>query len=521
MKKWAFSPVFFSSEQIAPEEKLWTLWLLAGGKLRRPVNTTLLKDWAAQTARIPAWLFDECYQTVGDLAETVSLLAPEPEPFAHPSDSLPAWINRITQFASTGADESGKSKFLQDCLAQLAQEEFFIFVKLLTGGFRIGVSKTLLIRALSQATGVGLHLLTHRLTGDWSPETLQWNELLAANDSGQRHHSQPYPFFLASPIEGALAELGDAEEWLAEWKWDGIRGQMIIRQRELFLWSRGEELVTERFPELHSLAELLPDGVVLDGEILCHNGTHPLPFAQLQKRITRKSPPRKLLGEAPVVFLAYDLLEFHGKDIREQPLVQRRKLLSEIVNVARSNGSGQILLSPEIAFQSWDELGPARARSRAQFAEGLMLKRKSSPYLSGRKKGDWWKWKVDPLSVDGVLVNAQKGHGRRAGLYTDYTFAVWHEGRLVPFAKAYSGLTDGEIRQVDAFIKKNTLEKFGPVRTVSPELVFEIGFEGVCPSPRHKSGVATRFPRILRWRQDKKPEEADSLETLKKLLKED
>ena len=217
-----------------------------------------------------------------------------------------------------------------------------------------------------------------------------------------------------------------------------------------------------------------------------------------------------------MAFIAYDILEHEGNDIRHLPLEERRILLEHLHH--ESTYQDIFRLSPIVYFTSWEELFELRKRSREEYAEGFMLKKRDSSYLVGRKRGDWWKWKVDPLSIDAVMIYAQKGHGRRADLYTDYTFAVWDQDKLVPFAKAYSGLTDKEINQVDYFVKRNTLEKFGPVRTVKPQLVFEIGFEGINKSSRHKSGVALRFPRILRWRQDKKIEEADTIETLKEFL---
>jgi len=384
------------------------------------------------------------------------------------------------------------------------------------GSFRVGVSQTLVVRALAEATNIESNSIAHRLMGKWLPTTTSFEKLIYNEDKND-NASRPYPFYLAYPIEGVISDLGDADDWYVEWKWDGIRSQIIYRNNELFIWTRGEDLATEKFPELHILKSLLPAGTVLDGEIVSYRNYKPLPFNILQTRIGRKNLTKKILQEAPVAFIVYDLLEENGIDIRNLSQQERRKKLEQLL--VKFSVPNTFILSPLIEFKKWEDLGELHKQSRQNAAEGFMLKKKTSGYQVGRKKGDWWKWKVTPLSVDAVLVYAQKGHGRRAELFTDYTFGVWdEEKKLVPFAKAYSGLTDKEIAQVDNFIKKNTLEKFGPVRTVTPQLVFEIGFEGINASPRHKSGIAVRFPRILRWRKDKPIEEADTLQNLKKIL---
>jgi DNA ligase-1 len=381
------------------------------------------------------------------------------------------------------------------------------------------------IKALSEVSGLDSATLTHRIMGSWSPETYLFKQLIQDQDAND-DISRPYPFFLAYPVqetsekqrsvEELQGTLGDADQWQAEWKWDGIRAQMIKRAGKIFIWSRGEDLATDKFPELHPFLNALPDGTVLDGEILSFRDGLPLPFNVLQTRIGRKNLSKKILEESPVAVIAYDCLEYKSEDIRYKSQSERREILEQVQ--AETPNPEVFRLSVLVNFNSWDELALRRSESRAMVAEGIMLKRKSATYQVGRRRGDWWKWKIDPLSVDAVMIYAQKGHGRRADLYTDYTFAVWDGDKLVPFAKAYSGLTDAEINKVDYFIKRNTLEKFGPVRTVKPELVFEIGFEGINRSNRHKSGVALRFPRILRWRHDKPKEEADTIDTLKALL---
>ncbi|HVS91045.1 MAG TPA: ATP-dependent DNA ligase [Mucilaginibacter sp.] len=508
-------------ETVPDPDKMHMLALFTGRKPKRPINSTLIRNWAIETSKIPTWLFEESYLVVGDLAETMSLLMPGD--YSTNDKTLAEWITEINTVGAKTEEE--KKLWLMESWAMLDKQERFVFNKILTGGFRVGVSQNLVIKALSEVTGLDAATLTHRIMGNWQPETYHYKQLIEAQQASD-DISRPYPFFLAYPIQETSEKqrsveelqntLGDASEWQAEWKWDGIRAQLIKREGRIFIWSRGEDLATDKFPELHPFLNALPDGTVLDGEILSFSQGKPLPFNVLQTRIGRKNLGRKILEESPVAVIAYDCLEYQGEDIRYKSQQERRQVLGTLQ--AATSFPEYFRLSPLIPFNSWDELAAVREQSRAMIAEGVMLKRKSAQYQVGRRRGDWWKWKIDPLSVDAVMVYAQKGHGRRADLYTDYTFAVWDGDKLVPFAKAYSGLTDQEISKVDYFVKRNTLEKFGPVRTVKPELVFEIGFEGINRSNRHKSGVALRFPRILRWRHDKPKEEADTIETLRALL---
>jgi DNA ligase-1 len=370
------------------------------------------------------------------------------------------------------------------------------------------------VRALERFSGIDAEVISHRLMGEW-PATADTYRRILSPDTRDADISRPYPFYLAYPLDSNLHDLGPLDRWQVEWKWDGIRGQVIKRSHQVFLWSRGEELVSEKYPELAEDAALLPNGTVFDGEILPWQEGRPLPFSELQRRIGRKTVGKKLLKEVPTAFLAYDVLEFGGEDMRTKALFQRRKILSRVLSTLPGS---RLIISPVVAARNWEELEILHKKSRCRGVEGFMLKRLDSVYQVGRRRGDWWKWKIDPLSADAVLIYAQRGHGKRAGLYTDYTFAVWQGETLVPFAKAYSGLSDEEIREVDRFIQRNTIERFGPVRSVRPELVFEIAFEGIQESSRHKSGVAVRFPRIARWRRDKKVEGADTIETLKALL---
>ena len=494
-----------------PADAAWAVYFLTGRKPRQAVAAGKLRTWAGEIAGVPPWLLDECYDAVGDAAEVVALLIPSPP--STTTAGLAGWVE-TRLLPLRGMEETALKDAILAAWAELDLAECFVWNKLITGGFRVGVSQLLVTRALAKVAELPQDVVAHRLMGTWEP-TPEFAASLTAADGGEAAASRPYPFFLAHQLDGEPSQLGDPTEWQAEWKWDGIRAQLVRRQGQSFLWSRGEELVTERYPELAALGAKLPDGTALDGELLPWSPAGVMPFAQLQKRIGRKTVGKKLLADIPVVLTAYDLLELGGGDLRAEPLAVRREKLESL---DASVDDPRLQLSQVVPFASWDELTETRLDSRNRSVEGLMLKRKSSPYRVGRVTGDWWKWKVEPFTVDAVLLNAQKGHGKRANLYTDYTFGVWDGGRLVPIAKAYSGLTDAEIRQVDAFVRRNTTETFGPVRAVTPELVFELGFEGIQRSPRHKSGIAVRFPRMLRQRPDKPAAEADTLDAVKALL---
>jgi len=508
----------------APENAAWAVYFLAGGKPRQAVPTKLLRQYAIEYAGLDEWLFDESYHAVGDMAETIAHILPPPS--TRSDVGLAEWMEqRIGPLR--GADPGAIREALYAAWDELDWRERFLFVKLIGGGFRVGVSRLLVTRALAAIAAVDSKLIAQRLMG-WTdnsvrPTATSFLQLIAAQ-SDEEHKlrgGQPYPFFLAHQLQGEPASLGEVDDWQVEWKYDGIRAQLVRRGGQNYLWSRGEDLITERFPELGNLR--IPEGTVLDGEVLIWQPgcDAPAPFADLQKRIGRKTLGPKILGELPAVLCCYDLLEFGGVDLRALPQHERRALMETEVAAI---DSPQLRLSPVIKADSWDDLATLREESRVRGVEGMMLKARSAQYGVGRTKdvGTWWKWKVDPYAIDAVLIYAQAGSGRRASLYTDYTFAVWdgegEERKLVPFAKAYSGLTDAEIAQVDNAVRKTTIEKFGPVRSVKPTMVFEIGFEGIALSTRHKAGIAVRFPRILRRRTDKPVEEADTLDTLKGLL---
>ncbi len=497
----------------------WALFFLTGKRLPALVKSKALRGWAAQLSGLPDWLVDESYAQVGDLAETVALILPEPEDAPLVALPLDEFIrNHLLPLRDW--DTPMQFPFVREAWAGLDQRGRFVYNKLITGAFRVGVSRRLVVRALAELASVEPAVMEHRLMGNWQPSPEAFARLLS-EDEGEANPARPYPFYLASPLEGGAEALGDIADWQAEWKWDGIRAQLIRRSGLVILWSRGEDIVSERFPEITREAARLPEGAVLDGEILCWRDDAPLPFNVLQTRIGRKKLTPKILEEAPAVFLAYDCLEVEGQDIRDLPLSRRRELLELLLPEGYAvDADRAILLGERLQAESWSALAELRAQSRSRGVEGLMLKRLASPYQAGRVKGDWWKWKIDPFFIDAVMIYAQAGHGRRAGLHTDYTFAVWDGEDLVPIAKAYSGLTDEEIRRLDNWIKQHTRERHGPVRIVEPQQVFELHFEGLARSTRHRSGLAVRFPRIARWRTDKQPREADTLEGVQALLEQ-
>jgi len=494
----------------------WGLYFLVGLKPKRLLSGPALARGACRWANIPEWLFNESYTSVGDLAETISLVMDRDTPAANrPHTGLPlsAWMNERL-LPLRGMDEREQMALVRAWLDECSTAERFILLKLLTGSFRVGVSRTLVERALAQVAGVEQAVVAHRLMGEWQPTPTKLAEMLSPV-TGTADLLRPYPFFLASPLQDDPATLGDIGGWSFEWKWDGIRAQLVRRGGAVAIWSRGDELITERFPEVADAAHRLADGTVIDGEMLAWREGRPMPFAALQRRIGRIAISREVLRASPAAMVVYDLLEDAGRDLRETPLHERRARLAEIVRERRSS---RIVLAPDVRPASWDEAATLRLTARERGVEGLMIKRRASPYASGRTRGDWWKWKIDPYHVDAVLVYAEPGHGRRANLLTDYTFALWDGDELVPVAKAYSGLSQEEINELDGWIRRHSSERFGPVRVVKPQRVFELHFEDIRLSDRHRSGVAVRFPRIARERTDKKPADADRLETLRGMM---
>jgi len=490
----------------------WAVYFLSGRRLKRLVGAARLREWLVELSELPPWLVEDTYASVGDLAETIALLLAVPGD-ARETLPLADWVEqRLLPLRGLEPDE--QREIVTAWWRSQSYESCYIVTKLLTGALRVGVSQTLLARAVAEHAGIDRSVVLHRLMGEWTADGPFWIALVDEDD-GAESLSRPYPFCLAAPLENPPETLGSSDAWLAEWKWDGIRSQLVYRGGETSLWSRGEDLIGGRFPEIVAIAEHLPDRVVLDGEILPWNADGVMPFAELQRRIGRKTVGKKLLSEVPCTFLAYDLLEERGEDLRERPMRERRARLEAIVAAADTE---RLRVSETIASRDWDTLGALRAGSRERRVEGLMLKGLDSPYGTGRRRGLWWKWKIEPYTIDAVMIYAQAGHGRRANLFTDYTFAVWRDGELVPFAKAYSGLDDKEINTLDKWIRRHTLERFGPVRSVEQQQVFELAFEGIQLSTRHKSGVAVRFPRILRWRHDLAPKDADSLEDVKRLI---
>ena len=535
-----------------PEDAAWALHVLLGKQGRRLITARRLRQICLEGSSLPDWLFEACYAHVGDSAETIALLwqqlatgpltaaALPPQGPGNPqspaAQPLHHWFTRLLPEAAAleGAEQA---QAVQRLWQGLNCGELLVANKLLTGGLRVGVAQGLVLRALARCSGLEQAVLQHRLMGGFQPSAAAFTALLASGEQVELLPSRPYPFFLASPLEAATPACqptdpaletsagnqpsplpGAASAWLAEWKWDGIRGQLIRRAGEAFLWSRGEELINATCPELINAATALPDGTVLDGEVIVwpEAADRPAPFQELQRRLGRKAPGRTLLASCPAAFVAYDLLELGGNDWRQQPLRQRRAALEELIQplraAAATPGAGRLRLSPLLPLTTWDQLEPLRQQASSTGAEGLMLKAAESPYLAGRRRGHWWKHKQEPYRLDAVLLYAQAGSGRRANLFTDYTFGLWDgQGQLVSFAKAYSGLNDSEITTLDQWIRRHTTERFGPVRAVQPQQVFELAFEGLQRSSRHKSGMAVRFPRISRWRRDKPASEADTL----------
>jgi DNA ligase-1 len=513
-------------EAAPPEDAAWALYLLTGRRVKRIVPASRLRGWMVERTGHPDWLVEEAYSAVGDLAETLALL--HPGTHADDGDGTDLPLHRMIEehvLPLREMDEPEARRAVLGTWAELTAAQRFVWNKLLTGAFRLGVGRKLTVRGLARSTGLPASVLAHRTTGPWDPTAVDFARIVSA-DSDIVDPGRPYPFFLAHPVdpETGPEPLGAVADWQAEWKWDGIRAQLILRRAEALLWSRGEELVTPQFPEIEQAARALPDGTVLDGEIVAWGPDGIRPFAELQRRLNRKRVSARLLEERPTRFIAYDLLEQGGEDLRTLPLSERRSRLEEIVagaDVPRGHhGHALLTVSPLVDAPDWAALARLRSESRERGVEGLMLKRREGPYRAGRPRGDWWKWKVEPLRIDAVLLYAQRGHGRRASLHSDYTFGVWHDGTLVPVAKAYSGLTDAEIREVDRWVRRNTIERFGPVRSVEPQLVFEIAFDGLRASTRHRSGVALRFPRMARWRKDKPAAEADRLASVLALIPE-
>ena len=506
----------FYFERAAPADAAWAFYFLSGRKPRQIVPSRFLREWAIEMSGIPDWLYLESRDTVGDGAETSALLLPNNSKI----DETPLHVLVEQELLPLrGSDPATQREAVTDAWSRMNYSQRLVYNKLISGAFRVGVSQQLVVRALSQLSELPSDVITHRAMGDWEPTEEFFAHLIDPQmDADETPIARPYPFHLAHQIDTQPHELGDISDWQAEWKWDGIRAQVIKRKGEVFIWSRGEELITERFPEIADAASTLPDGTVLDGEILPWIEDRVMPFTELQRRIGRKNLSAKILSEVPVILQVYDLLEINGDDVRALDFRSRREMLEQLIALLPPESQGVFRTTEVVEAADWNDLASRREQSRELGVEGFMLKRRESPYRTGRHRGDWWKWKVDPLTVDAVLIYAQKGSGKRSNLFTDYTFAVWRDGELVPFAKAYSGLTDAEIRVVDRFVRANTIETFGPVRSVKPELVFEIGFEAIQKSTRHKSGVAVRFPRILRFREDKTIEQADSIETIHEML---
>lgn len=512
----------------APElDAVWAVLILTGRIQKKSLTSRNLRDSFFKKTGYPDWLFEESYAHVGDTAETISLLLQSLELTSaeglekRPSKPLHVLMQDEIPALGRVKDDAARADKLMALWQELDADQIFILNKLITGGFRVGVSEKLVIRALSEVFGTASDQISHRLTGPQEASAENFRRWVSTETS-ELTVSQPYPFCLAYSWSDRRDQVWRPEDWALEWKYDGIRSQVIRRDEQVWIWSRGEEEISSTFPELTEDFRELEPGTVLDGEVVVLREGLVQPFQDLQKRLGRKKVSSATLKAQPAGFIAYDCLEYKGEDLRDKPFSERRRVLGQAMATVKSP---RLQVSPLLSLPAGatiEDLEALRAQSRENRAEGLMLKAWSSPYVVGRKIGYWWKHKVDPLTLDAVLLYAQAGTGRRANLYTDYTFALWKEADgerlLVPFAKAYSGLDQAEIDELDAWIRRHTVEKFGPVRSLKPELVFELGFEGISKSNRHKSGIAVRFPRILRWRKDKTTADADSLETALQLL---
>lgn len=490
------------------EDGAWALFFLCGRHLKRFISSRMLLIWSFELIHLPSWLIEESYASVGDTAETISLLLPRKENEIKSELSLSEWMEKNIKSLQILSLEEKQEKIIS-FWKEFTTKEIFISNKILTGSFRMGVSYLLTLKALGQAINVSRESLSQRLMGNWQPTGEFFKSLKFFNANNK--YLDPYPFYLAYSFEGDLRSLGLPSDWFIEWKWDGIRAQAVIREEGAALWSRGNELISCQFPELIEAFKTIPLGTVLDGEILAYMNDRPLPFSELQQRLGRRNVSKAMIEKIPIVFMAYDILEYGEVDLRNKPLNQRRTLLQNLTFAPH-----KIILSPQVLGLDWSEILDLRLQAREKGTEGLMLKKIDSYYGIGRQKGYWWKYKVEPWTIDAVLMYAQAGTGIRANLFTDYTFGVWKNNELIPIAKAYSGLNQDEIHELDRWIRKNTEEKFGPVRKVKAFHAFEIGFEGIQLSKRHKSEVALRFPRILRWRKDKPIQECDTLESIKK-----
>lgn len=491
----------------APADAAWAIYLLSGKRSRRVMSSRMLASIAREATATPQWLFEECYSAVGDVVETATLLLPEDTP----ASTVPLHI-LMEDWLLTEMDDDERKQSIMEAWRELETMRRYIFNKLLTGGFRPGITKRTLVRAIAEFCNVDTTLITHRLEGDWQPTPAFYERLIASEQAGE-DVSQPYPFTTIQEVEtqDVQNELGDVTQWQVEWKWSGVRVQVVKRAGKVFVWTHGEALVTRRYPEILNLAAMLPDGVVLEGDLLPWKDGQLMPVGNLQKRVNRKNVSKKLMADVPLVFVACDVLEVNGEDIRHQPLAWRREQLHMLYQAQDSNG---FHLSETIEISHWDDVHAARIICRERLAEALIIKHKSSAYSSDH----WWKWKAKAYKINAVLMYAQRGEGDRANLYTDYTFGVWENDSLVPIAKTDAGLSDSDIREIDRFVRQKTLDRFGPVRTVAPALVFEIAFDGLRRSKRHKSGIAVQSPRVTGWRLDLRPAEADTLDTVRALL---
>ena len=499
-------------QEAAEKDRVWAIALLSQRRPSRTMTLRQMKKWALEFSGIPEWLFEESYQIVGDLAETIALILPPPTGQAE--QGLSHWIETITELKGR-ASEAQKALVFKSWEV-LDKAERFQFNKLVTGSFRVSVSQRLMTRALSLATGMPETVLAHRISGGWDPESTAFQDLVR-EQSPTEEAGRPYPFQRIHPLEEGPNVLGETSGYLIDWKWEGIRCQLIRRSSNSFIWSEKGELITGAFPAIASALDNFPEGLVLDGEIVIMQDAGVGPASGIEKRLGMKKPGPKALRELPAAFIAFDILEREGTDLRDRPLLERKQQLLDLAGQVDATGE-VILFSDPLPVNDWADVAGFRAEARNMRADGLLIKKRELPYRSGDVEGPWLHWKPEAHTINALLIYATRGQGGSTRQYTDLSFAVWAGDQLVPFTRTIEGLPEEDMAELSSWIRENTVERFGPVRSVRAEQVFEIAFEGIEPSSRHRSGLILRSPRILRWCRGLTPDRAGKLSSLKKLL---
>jgi len=512
-------------QQTSAEDAAWAIYLLCGKKPKKLLSARELVEYFLQTSGTPGWLFWESDDVVGDVNETIALLndtfmdetasQQNRNENSHPQqNSLAFWMeNQLNTLAEVA--QSQRPAFLGNCWQKLGYREAFIINRILTGTWKSNLPLKTIAQALSIVSGQEPMTLMHRLKADWLPNKVFYAKLIA-EDQPTFQTEQKFSFGEFKPLEeSSIESLGAVEDWWLAWQWEGLRVQCIRRADDCFLWSQNGELVTDRFPELHEMAQKLPEGTILEGVIVACSGQAPLPLADLQPRLGGKSVNRKMMESCPVAFVATDLQLLANEDMRNLPAQQRKTRLAQLAN----DIGFPLVHFPRIEIDQWAHARKLLQEARQHHAEGLSLQRLNSPYPIQNQQADWWSWKVQPHTINAILLYAKmEMAGRSQKQTTEYTFAVWHEDQLVPVARTGIGLPPEEAELLDGWIRANTYERFGPVRSVEPFHVYEIAFDGITPSKRHKCGFVLREPRIINPRPHTPIEEASRLEDLHRLL---